>query len=87
MNMSKSGDGEFVAYYGKENEWKLYRQSDGSIVGYRSMYDKHGDPTKVDRIVTNTSDYNEFYRFVDKYPEQKRTRYNPHKDPNQTRIE
>lgn len=89
-------EGEFVTYYGKANEWRLYRLSDGTIVGYKSQRKlvKKGDSVdddeyenvNIERLVTNTTDADKFGDFVDKHTP-KPKRYNPYKDAAQTRIE
>lgn len=90
-------EGEFVGYWGHKNEWKVFRRSDGFLVGYKSSLklahvNKDGaetfDKVNMMRVVTNTKEFNEFYKFVDK-PEDKPKvkRYDPSADLNQMRIE
>lgn len=82
-----AAEGEFVSYYGRTNEWKVYRVSDGTLVGYKSPRDERGEITgTVVRVVTNARDIVEFSQYADKH-EKKAPRYDPKKDPNQMRIE
>lgn len=87
MSKGLNPEGEFVTYYGKDNEWRLYRRSDGFIVGYRSKRNDTDDPVSIERVVTCTKDPDRFCDFVERRREQRRKYYNPYKDPNQTRIE
>lgn len=84
--MSQLHEGTFVAYYGTANEWKLYRRSDGMIVGYRSIANKDEEVTRIERIVTDTEDTDKFGDYIDRRSP-KAKRYNPYKDDKQTRIE
>lgn len=83
--MSKLDEGEFITYYGKLNEWRLYRATDGTVIGYKSKFDKDGEKIGVERIVTTTTDPEKFGEYVDKH-EPKAKRYNPYKDEAQQRI-
>lgn len=58
-------DGTFISYYGKLNEWKLYAQKDGTIIGYRSR-ETPGGAKLLDRVVTNSTDPDKFGDFLPK---------------------
>lgn len=78
-------EGEFVTYYGPNNEWRLFRAKDGIIIGYRSKKNKEDKTVDVVRLVTTTKNPDEFGKFVEKHTKRMR-RYNPYKDPNQLRL-
>ena len=63
----KHFEGEFVTYFGKDHEWKLYRAKDGTIIGYRSKHNKVGDDIDIERLVTNSQNPDDFHKFLERH--------------------
>lgn len=83
--MKKLSEGTFVGYYGKENKWKVYRVSDGTLVAYTSKRDADDNALGKDheRVVTNARDMVGLSMYLDK----RRKKRSKHKKPIQLRIE
>ncbi|MGV8947570.1 MAG: hypothetical protein ACOH1N_14170 [Lutibacter sp.] len=88
--MAKSELKYLESFYFGSKVWKLYRNSQGYIEGYRSSRisgkSVNGNiiAEQLDRIITNTKDVTEFIKFVRQSPT--KIKYHPEDDPNQLKI-
>lgn len=64
--------------------WTLYRQADGTIIGYRAKY-RDEEPVDQDRVVTMATTVEEFRQYVDRHVKRQK-KYDPFLDPAQMQI-
>jgi hypothetical protein len=59
-------DGEHIGRLvdGMDTKWHVYRHKDGILVCWQYIDKDYDDPTEPMRIVTNTTDVNELWRYL-----------------------
>jgi hypothetical protein len=86
-NKSTAKDMEYI---GIELDYRLFRNNEGFIEGYKTIYKTINKPpyfiAELLRVVTNTKERSEFKNFVTRTGKSKKP-YNPYKDEKQTKLD